>query len=92
MIEENQLNRNQEEESFSLNSLVTIVRVYWHLFVISLILALIAGYITNRYTKPSYLIKSQVLLSNDTEGAEGMEILGGLPNIICRVTEVYFLV
>ena len=73
-------NKPQYEEEDSLNIKVIIIKIvsYWYLFVIGIALALLAGYVYNRYTPSVYQSSASVFIKEDKMGIDPTSMMTGL--------------
>ena len=55
----------QEEDNFDLKGIIIKIISYWYLFVIGVIIALIAGFLYNRYTPKVYQVSASVFIKED---------------------------
>lgn len=69
---------NEEEDSINIKVLMIKVVSYWYLFAIGIILALVAGYIYNRYTPNVYQSSASVFIKEDKMGIDPTSMMTGL--------------
>lgn len=70
--------RNIIEDTIDLKKYFFVILANWHWFVISVLLGLSIAWLTNRYTKPVYLVKTSLIVSESTRGGN----LTGYENMI----------
>lgn len=67
----------QDEESIDLKALIVKVLSYWYLFVAGVFIALILGFIYNRYTPNTYQVSASVLINEDKVGIDPTSMITG---------------
>ena len=68
----------QEEETIDLKVLIIKVLSYWYLFVIGVFVALVLGFIYNRYTPSVYQTSASVFIKEDKMGIDPTSMMTGL--------------
>lgn len=68
----------QEEEHLDLKEIIIKITSYWYLFVIGVIIALIVGFIYNRYTPRVYQNSATVYVKEDKMGMDPTSMMTGL--------------
>ena len=68
----------QEEELLNLKDIIIKITSYWYLFVIGVIIALIVGFIYNRYTPRVYQNSATVYVKEDKMGMDPTSMMTGL--------------
>ena len=68
----------QEEETLDLKVLIIKVLSYWYLFVIGVFVALVLGFVYNRYTPSTYQTTSSVFIKEDKMGIDPTSMMTGL--------------
>lgn len=68
----------QEEETLDLKVLIIKILSYWYLFVIGVFIALVAGFIYNRYTSSVYQNSATVFIKEDKMGIDPTSMMTGL--------------
>ena len=68
----------QEEELLDLKDIIIKITSYWYLFVIGVIIALIVGFIYNRYTPRVYQNSATVYVKEDKMGMDPTSMMTGL--------------
>lgn len=66
----------KSNKGLNIKLILGLVRIYWILFFICISIALIDAYLIHRYSTPYYKVQGDILLSNQSKGKEGAEILG----------------
>ena len=69
---------NEEEDSINIKVLIIKIASYWYLFAIGIILALVAGFIYNRYTPNVYQSSASVFIKEDKMGIDPTSMMTGL--------------
>ena len=68
----------QEEETIDLKVLIIKILSYWYLFVIGVFVALVLGFIYNRYTPSVYQNSASVFIKEDKMGIDPTSMMTGL--------------
>ena len=68
----------QEEETLDLKVLIIKILSYWYLFVIGVFVALVLGFVYNRYTPSTYQTTSSVFIKEDKMGIDPTSMMTGL--------------
>lgn len=68
----------QEEETIDLKVIIIKILSYWYLFVIGVIVALVLGFIYNRYTPNVYQTSASVFIKEDKMGIDPTSMMTGL--------------
>ena len=68
----------QEEDNFDLKGIIIKIISYWYLFVIGVIIALIAGFLYNRYTPKVYQVSASVFIKEDKMTIDPTSMMTGL--------------
>lgn len=73
-------NKPQYNEEENLNLKVIIIKIvsYWYLFAIGIVLAILMGYIYNRYTPSVYQSTASVFIKEDKMGIDPTSMMTGL--------------
>ncbi|MEN8225249.1 MAG: hypothetical protein ABFS05_07805, partial [Bacteroidota bacterium] len=84
----------RQQDDIDIKKLLLKFLAYWHWFVAGLILAVLIGWIVNRYTTPVYQVKSSLLIKEyadssplsasgpmSGEGLEGFALMDGYTNL-----------
>ena len=70
--------QTQEENSIDIKTLIIKFLSYWYLFVIFGIIALMAGYIYNRYTPNVYQVSSSIYIKEQKMGMDAAAMMTGM--------------
>lgn len=68
----------QEEETLDLKVIIIKILSYWYLFAIGIVVALILGFIYNRYTPSVYQTSASVFIKEDKMGIDPTSMMTGL--------------
>ena len=68
----------QEEETIDLKVLIIKILSYWYLFVIGVFVALVLGFVYNRYTPSVYQNSASVFIKQDKMGIDPTSMMTGL--------------
>ncbi len=68
----------QEEETLDLKVIIIKILSYWYLFAIGIVIALILGFIYNRYTPSVYQTSASVFIKEDKMGIDPTSMMTGL--------------
>lgn len=68
----------QEEETLDLKVLIIKILSYWYLFVIGVFVAIVLGFVYNRYTPSTYQTTSSVFIKEDKMGIDPTSMMTGL--------------
>ena len=68
----------QEEETLDLKVIIVKILSYWYLFAIGIVVALILGFIYNRYTPSVYQTSASVFIKEDKMGIDPTSMMTGL--------------
>lgn len=71
-------NQYQEEDSIDLKVIVIKLLSYWYLFAIGIFIALVCGFIYNRYTPNVYQSSASVFIKEDKMGIDPTSMMTGL--------------
>ncbi|MEI6748910.1 MAG: Wzz/FepE/Etk N-terminal domain-containing protein, partial [Bacteroidota bacterium] len=69
---------NQQEQSVDFKSLFFKFYNYWYFFIITIFVSLLIAFLFNKYTKPSYKVKTTVLIKDEKKGMIDPQSLMGL--------------
>lgn len=68
----------QEEDNFDFKVIIVKVISYWYLFAIGIIIALVIGFIYNRYTPKVYQVSSSIYIKEDKMTVDPTSMMTGL--------------
>lgn len=74
----NNIPQYQEEETLDLKMIIIKILSYWYLFVIGVFVALVIGFIYNRYTPRVYQTSASVYIKEDKMGIDPTSMMTGL--------------
>lgn len=74
----NNIPQYQEEETLDIKKLIVKVLSYWYLFAIGIFVALVIGFIYNRYTPRVYQTSASVYIKEDKMGIDPTSMMTGL--------------
>jgi tyrosine-protein kinase Etk/Wzc len=74
--------KNEEESSFNLQTILATVIIYWKWFLISIIICLLAAFIYLRYTQPVYETTAKILVKDeDNKSRRSSDILSNMQDL-----------
>ena len=68
----------QEEDTLDIKGIIIKVLSYWYLFIIGIIVALVAGYLYNRYTPKVYQVSASLYIKQDKMTMDPTSMMTGL--------------
>lgn len=68
----------QEEDNFDFKNIVVKIISYWYLFAIGIIIALVIGFIYNRYTPKVYQVSASIFIKEDKMTVDPTSMMTGL--------------
>lgn len=77
-IDQQNIPQYQEEDNIDLKSIIIKILSYWYLFIIGVIVALVIGFLYNRYTPKVYQNTATVFVKEDKMGIDPTSMMTGL--------------